>query len=365
MGSVYRYITLDSSYRNRTNYPLTSDFVVPVSYNSANSPSSAFLAQSPYANSYPTVVSTTQAGSTTTQIVLNANSSTITNFYINQYLEINGQYSLITAYNASTQTATVATAFSVAPIAGTTYYIRAAPATFSSNLIAGSTQLVLNLGPSASTTNQAYQGYYIYFTSGPNTGTAVLIASYNGATQQATLAKSLPNTPGATDAYDILQYSGDSLSPMVYSGTTGFNQAVCYSIELLYLIVPNQTIISGYGGNLNNYPYLDVALYNEGNKHTNQVLYSNNPNEQSALFRVPLGLNINTETFFTLKDTKCIQVVKFKPDQPLHFTVALPGGQPIVFSIADNMPPSSINPLIQISCAFSIRRIDGSLSNVS
>lgn len=364
MGSIMKYLALDSSYRNRVLNPNPADYVAQVS-NGPGSALNSFQALSPVADSFPTAVGTTQAGSTTTQIVLAANSSSIVNFYNNLYLQIGTQFSLITAYDPTTQTATVQTAFSVAPPAGTTYYIRGALPTFSSNLVAGSTQLVLNLGPSASTVNEAYQGYYIYFTSGPNTGTAILIADYNGTTQQATLAKALPFLPGATDAYDILQFSGDSWSPLIYSGTIGFGQPVCYSIELCYLIVPNQTITSGYGGTLNNYPYLDLALYNEGNVHADKVLYSNNPNEQSVLFRVPLGLNINTETFFTLKDAKCIQVVKLKLDQPLRFRVTLPSGDPVVFAVADNIPPENVNPLVQISATFACRRIDGSLSSSS
>lgn len=364
MGSIMKYLCLDSSFRNRIINPNPADYVAQVAYG-PGSALNAFQSQSPVANSFPTVVGQTQAGSTTTQIVLAANSSSIVNFYNGQYLQIGTQFSLVTAYNPTTQTATVQTAFSVAPPAGTTYYIRGALPTFSSNLVAGSTQLVLNLGLSASTVNEAYQGYYIYFTSGPNTGIAILIADYNGTTQVATLAKALPFVPGATDAYDILQFSGDSWSPLIYSGTTGFSQPTCYSVELCYLIVPNQVITSGYGGTLNNYPYLDLALFNEGNNHSDKVIYSNNPNEQSVLFRVPLGLNINTETFFTLKDSKCIQVVKLKLDQPLRFRITLPNGNPIVFATSDNVPPEVVNPLVQISATFACRRIDGSLSGSS
>lgn len=364
MGSIMKYLCLDSAWRNRNLFPNPADYAVQVS-NGPGSALNAFQALSPVADSFPEATGVTQAGSTTTQIVLATNSSNIVNFYNGLYLQIGTQFSLITAYDATTQTATVATAFSVAPPAGTTYYIRGAIPTLSSNLVAGSTQLVLNLGLSASTVDNAYQGYYVYFTSGPNTGTAILIATYSGSTQQATLTKALPFLPGATDAYDILQYSGDSWSPLIYSGTTGFGQPVCYSVELCYLIIPNQILTSGYGGTLNNYPYLDLALYNEGNMHADKVLYTNNPNEQRVLFRVPLGLNINTETFFTLKDSKCIQVVKLKLDQPLRFTLTLPNGDPVIFATADNVPPQNANPLVQISATFACRRIDGSLSSSS
>lgn len=361
MSSILKYVDIDSSYRNRKLFPNPADFVIPVS-NGPNNPSNAGQAQSAIANAFPIDISTTQAGSTTTQIVLNANDSTITNFYIGKYLQIGTQFSIITAYDGATQTATVSPAFSVAPPAGTTYYVRAGIPMLSSNLVAGSTQILLNLGPAASTISEIYQGTFIYFTSGVNKGVSALIVDYNGATQQATLGTALPQIPGATDAYDILQYSSDSYSPLIYSGTTGFGQAVCYSIELIHLTVPNQTMASGYGGTLNNYPYLLLKFYNEGNKHADKVIYSNNPNEQTCLFKIPLGLNLSSETFFTLKDCRMIQVIKHKIDQPLRFTLTLPDGSPIIFATADNVPPETVNPFLQISASFAFRRIDGSLS---
>lgn len=346
-------------------YPLETDFVLPVSNGPANS-FSVFQATDPLVNGYPSVISTLQAGSTTTMIVLNASSSTIPNFYVGNYLQIGTQFSMIISYNSTTQTATVNTAYTLAPGAGTTYYIRGAIPILSSNLVDASTQNIVNLGPAASTINDAYVGYYIYFTGGVNgpstangNGVAMLIVAYNGSTQAATLAKALPNFPG-TDPYDILQYSSDSFYPLVYNGTIGFNQPVCYSIELLYITIPNQIILSGYGGTLNNYPYLYLHLFNEGNMHSDHVLYSNNPAARSALFKIPLGLNLKSETFFTLKDAKMIQVTKIKLDQPMHFRLVLPDGSPIIFQTPDNtglLPP---NPLLQISATFALRRIDSS-----
>lgn len=361
--SSYRYIALDSTYRNRILFPNPCEFVIPVSYGPSTA-ANAFQSMSPVADSYPLVVSTTQAGSTTTNIVLNASSSTITNFYNGSFLQLGSQFQIITAYNPTTFTATVTSPFSSAPLVGTTYYIRQALPSLSSNLVAGSTQNILNLGPSASSISGSYVGYYIYFTSGPNIGTSVLITQYSGTIQQATLAKALPNAPGATDGYDILQFTEDYFSPMIYSGTPGFNQPVCYSIELLYVTVPNQVLTSGYGGSLNYYPYLLLDLYNEGNMHSEQTIYSNNPNSRLALFKIPLGLNLKSETFFTLKDTRMISTNKFKPDQALHFKLYLPSGEPIIFATPDNAPPLAPNPLLQVSATFAIRRIDGSMDAV-
>ena len=308
-------------------------------------------------------------------IFLNASASTIPNFYVGDYLELipptqpTNEYRMIIAYDAATQMATVKSPFSVAPVLGDTYYIRAAIPVMSSTLAAGSIQNMVNLGPAASGITGAYVGYYIYFTGGPNgpsaangNGVAILIVAYDGTTHIATLAKALPNLPLTGDPYDILQYSSDSLYPLIYNGTIGFNQPVCYSIELLYLTIPNQILISGYGGTLNNYPFLYLHLYNEGNQHANHVLYSNNPAAQTALFKIPLGLNLKSETFFTLKDAKMIEVAKIKLDQPMRFRLTLPDGSPIIFQTPDNPSPLPVNPLLQISGTFALRRIDGEIS---
>jgi hypothetical protein len=385
MSSVYKYIDLCSTYRNRNYYPNPADFVAPISYG-LSSVSNAFQAQDPIVDGVPSVINVTQAGSTNSMIVLAADSSPITNFYDGLYLQIGTQYRVIQSYDAATQTATInttppATPFpGLPPPAGTQYYIRAGIPVYSATLVAPvalgppnpppptatNTQNVVYLGTTSSaivpSIDGYFTGYYIYFTSGANVGIAALISQYTGLYRAAVLAKALPNVPAVGDAYDILQYTGDNVAPLIYSGTIGFNQPVCYSIELLYLTIPNQLLSSGYGGNLKQYPYLYLYFYNEGNMHADHTLYTNNPNVSSATFKIPVGLNLTTETFFTLKDAKMIQVCKFKPDQPVHFRLVLPDGTPIVFATPDNLSPLPPNPLLQISGCFAIRRIDGEVT---
>jgi hypothetical protein len=359
MSSIYKYLDLVSQSRNRNIYPNSSDFVAVISYGGATNVNQAL---DPISNSYPSVVSNVQAGSTTTQIVLDSVSSNIPNFYINRFLQLGIEYRKISNYDNTTKTATVDIAYTTAPLTGTIYYIRDGIPIFSSNLVAGSNQNIVNLGFSAIAQDSYYDGYFIYFTSGPNTGVAMVIIQYQGSTRLAVMAKALLNIPGATDSYDILQYTKDSYHPLVYSGTTGFNQPVCYSIELLNLTIPNQVIKTGYGGTLDKYPYLYLYLYNEGVSHSNNILYTNNPNALSVMFKIPLGINLNTETFFTLKDAKMINVCKFNPNQSIHFKLTLPNGDPIVFKTDDNISPLPPNPLLQISGTFAIRRIDGDMS---
>jgi hypothetical protein len=311
-------------------------------------------------NGVPIQVSTTQAGSTTTSIVFSTGSN-IVNYYVNNYLQLGSEYNIIISYNNTTLTATVNTPFNSAPAAGVTYYIRKDIPIFSSTLGAGSTINSLNLGSAASSTNGHYMGYYIYFTSGSNIGSTALITSYSSNTKIATV-KPLLNTPSTGDAYDILQFTKDNYSPLLYWGTIGFNQPVCYSMELLYLLVPNQVLASGYGGTLAQYPYLYLKIYNEGNRASDHVMSSNNPNSPEVLFMIPLGLNLKSESFFTLKDAKCIQVVKFKPDMALRFSLTLPNGDPIIFATPDNLSPLAPNPFLQISASIAIRRLDGDLA---
>jgi hypothetical protein len=356
-----KYIDICSTYRNRNLYPNPSNFLVAITYDQ-NPITNAFMAQDPVVNAVPSVISTLQAGSTFTNIVLNASASAIDNFYVDDLLEIGGVIRKIISYNGTSKTATVeAPGFAGPPGAGTTYYIRGAYPIFTSTIGAGSTTNLVNLGVGASSTDNAYTGQYIYFLPGGTcAGTTMLIIAYNGTTKIATMFKGLPAIPALGDDYEIDAFTKDNFTPLLYSGTQGFNQSICYTMDLLYLTIPNQLTKSGYGGNLSKYPFLYLHLYNEGSvMRSDAVLYSNNPNAKRATFKIPLGLNLNQETFFTLKDAKCIQTIKFKPDQPIRFTLTLPNGEPVTFATADNLSPLEPNPLLQISGCFAIRRMDG------
>jgi hypothetical protein len=360
-NSIYKYINIDSTYRNRNDFPNSSDFVIPVTFTSSNS--SNFLSQNPVSNSFPTETSTLQAGSTTTSLVLSATSSSIDNFYVNQLITVSGEVSTITAYSGTTKTATISPAFLNVYGAGTAYSIGKqsiiTSGTFQLNTLPPTTRTLVKLDTNASTTNQAYKGSILYCTSGVNNGQFRIITNYVGADRLATLSSPLLDIPVyTTDTYEILAFTYDSNSSIVYSGTKSLNQAVSYSIELLYVMLPNQLLKSGYGGTLDKYPYFIIKFFNADNQYADNVIYTNNPNEYGALFRVPMPLTLKSETFFILRDSKCIQVVKFKPDQNLRFQILLPSGEPIVFATDDNKSPSAPNPFLQISASFAIRRID-------
>lgn len=357
MSSIYKYINVDSTYRNRKLYPNPADFVMPVSY-TGNLLSDPFQAADPIIDAYPTEIAFTQAGSTDIDIVLSATSSTIQNFYINKYLQIGNEYRIITNYDPATKIATVSVAFSAAPAALTKYYIRGGLPTFSGTVGAtGNTFANVNLGLTASSSSGTYRGQYLSMTSGTADTETSLIVSYSGDTKIAGITPSFSSEPVAGDTFDILGFSRDNFAPLTYWGTRGFNNPVCYSMELLYLMVPNQILKSGYGGTLDKYPYFILKVSNVEMQYSDHILYSNNPNERNAMFRVPMPLTLRSESFFILRDSKCIEVVKFKPDQSLKFQLLLPSGQPIIFKTDDNVSPEAPNPFLQISASFAIRRI--------
>lgn len=363
MSSVInKYLDVDSTYRDRKLYPLASNFVMPVTF--TQKATNIFFAQDPVALAYPYEINLTSsaAGIPVTSVVLNSPFKQIDNLYSNSLLEVDSlalvpSYSLITNYLGSTRTATLETAVTINP--GNLVSIRKQLPVLRDTLAAGSTTSTVVLGAAASNQNGIYNGYIIRFvTIGGVASTAYsYIKSYDGSTKTATISTLLPSAPVLGDIYEIIQYNYDNYNPLLYSGTTVMTQPVCYSIELLYLTIPNTTILNGNRGELDDYPYFYVKLYNENKNSSNHILYSNNPHSEFATFKVPMTIVLRSESYFTLRDSKCVQVIKFQPDQAIRFTVTLPNGDPIIFSNPDYYSPNEPNPYLQISASFAIREI--------
>lgn len=360
---INKYLDVDSTYRDRRLYPLSSNFVMPVTFSSKAT--SIFQASDPIALAYPYEINLTSAaaGVPVTSVVLNAPFKQIDNIYSNSLLEVNSlalvpTYSLITDYIGSTRTATLANAITINP--GDLVSVRKQLPVLRETLQAGSTTSTVVLGAGASSTNNIYNGYIIRFVTIGGIASTVysIIKSYDGATKTATITSLLPAAPILGDIYELIQYNYDNYNPIMYSGTTTMTQPVCYSIELLYITLPNTTVLNGNRGYLDDYPYFYVKLYNENTNSSNHILYSNNPNSELATFKVPMTIVLKSEQYFTLRDSKCVQVIKFQPEQAVRFTVTLPNGEPIIFSTPDYVSPNQPNPFLQISASFALRRID-------
>lgn len=361
-----KYLDIDSTYRNRNDYHNPADFVIPITYPGRDS--TAATAIDPVIDAIPYSGSTLSPGSNVTQvspnasnIILSTQETDIDNFYINSILEISGEFRTITNYDGTTHTATVSIPFSSTPASGTIYYTRKVQPFFVGTIVASPapTSISFALNSLSSNINGIYVNSYIRFTTGPNSGLVFRVKSYNGATREIIVSGTIPTIPTAGTAVELDSFSRDNASTLLYSGAGGSNvQSSYYEIEMMWISFPTQILGTGYGGRLDNYPYIYIRLYNEGNRLTNQAMFSNNPNSTLALFKVPVNEYFGDTSFITLKDCKMKQIIRFDPHSDLRFTVTLPDGSVSQFATKDTVSPNSPNPFLQINAMFCMRKMN-------
>jgi len=351
---AFKFLNLDSTYRNRVQYPLASDFLIP--YTNLQPGNNFFNSKDPVSLAYPYASGVTQAGSTTTDIVLDPTASSIDNFYVNSYLEISGFTTVIGSYVASTKTATVNFAFPVAPIAGSSYLIRKQPPLAIGTVQAGSTDTQI-VFPSTFSTNFGTYSNSLFILNGVNTGK--YIVQYNGVTKTATLSSPLSSVPVVGTPFELDSFSYDNAQALNYTGSRTLNNAVCYIIHLTQLSVPNLILNIGNGGRIWNYPYLLVHFYNEP-KHTEGTMYGNNPNINNATIRVSIPSSFAGDTqspFFVFVDSSFYapQQIKFSYVDNIRFRICLPTGEPLSFTTPDTYTPLPPNPAVQITSYFGLK----------
>lgn len=358
---IIQTLQIDSTYRDRTKFTLPSEFDIPMYY--AGTSSTAKEAKDPIASSYPVETNKTFGSyvGPSSSIILNSNSLPYKAVYNNYYLENDcntfagtHNYYKILSYDPTTFTVVLPTP--ITPI--NNYNIRKEPPLLRDILgvTAGVTTTEVVLGGLASNIDNIYTNCYLRIFSGIASQSYSIIIGYTGATKTAILKTPLSNVPITGDGYEILPYTNDNFSPLLYNGTNT-NQVVCYEIELMHLVLPNVFILNGSAGKLDDYPYFYVKLYNMSSKPSSTKMITNNPNSREAIFSAPMDLNLTSQSFFTLKTKNPIQQMTFKPDDNLHFSVCLPNGEPLQLRDNDWFSPASPNPFLQISAVFSIKRI--------
>ena len=158
---------------------------------------------------------------------------------------------------------------------------------------------------------------------------------------------------------EILQYSRDNFSPFVYNGSiTSQNQPISYEIALNSLTLPNVPLATG--GRIAFYPCVYVEIENLGSSSSNiNTIYSNNPNNYKAIFKLPVT-DMNdprTTPFVKINGNSVVQTIPFKPNCDMRVTVKLGNGTVFTTQQADNPAGQTPNPLLQISFIFEINRI--------
>ena len=220
-----KYFDIDSTYRNRKNYINPYDFVVPYSFPNKGSTTLSFF--DPILDSSPFTGSSlqpgqlyTQSSTDTTHITLDANDSSINNFYINITLQLGSEFRTITDYNGATRVATVDLPFSALPAPGTQYFTRRIASYFNSNVAivgynpATNTVDRLNLlTATPSPTKDFYAGSYVRFTNGPHASQTALITKYEP--NNSILAWSQPSSVGVNAFLSTTTEQGFVFSPNV------------------------------------------------------------------------------------------------------------------------------------------------------
>jgi hypothetical protein len=187
----------------------------------------------------------------------------------------------------------------------------------------------------------------------------VAVLKDNGYTQNYYFTNSASITlygPG----YFYFPFTNDNASPFIYTGSIiSNNQPVSYNISLLSLTLPNQPLDSG--GIISDYPYVYVEFENISttSSATRNLIYSNNPHAYKAVFRVPINeiQNNNKSLFVRNKAENMPQAMIFKQTDSVRITIRLMTGEIFKTVKADTSPGSITNPLLQISCLFSIQKI--------
>ena len=149
--------------------------------------------------------------------------------------------------------------------------------------------------------------------------------------------------------------------PLNYRGLP-YTEVRYFEVRLKQLIMPNKLLKVGNGGTLDRYPFFYVEIFNEGDKGTNDIMISNN-NNQNVIFKVYITKTYYDQptSFFVLKtydDSEQRQIFAYRPDKDTRIRILMPDGVTVVqYQEDDYLSPSYPNPLLQTNILLSIRPV--------
>ena len=161
------------------------------------------------------------------------------------------------------------------------------------------------------------------------------------------------------DIINIVEFDYENYSPLDYNGTmVSTEQVVCYDMSIQSVTLPNTQLLTG--SSIAFYPYVYVQIENltSPNRVSPNTIISNNPPSTKAVFTlyVPQVNNADIQKFVTLY-AKSKQIVKFKPNDNLKFSIYLSDGTPFQTLLPDTFSPYPPDPSIQIHAVFNLTRI--------
>ena len=277
-------------------------------------------------------------------------------YVIGQFAAVYGNY-YIRDYKADTREAFVDYAENVKAA----YYNMPYPYTLLTGTIAAGScsDAVILAGSAINKTADYYRGYEIVIT---ETGESRYIIASN---QYAVMSLNQPFykplqvgfhfTIRQTGDINIVSFKENNVTPLQYSGSmVSISEAVCYTIALLVVTVPNVPLKTG--GRITNYPFIYVRLSNQTapNRASSRLIYSNNPASADALFIAPVTeiVDPTTDLYIKLGNPAMLQTIKFKPNDNLYFSLFMPDGSPFETVQDDTSSPYPSNPLLQVHATF-------------
>ncbi len=191
-----------------------------------------------------------------------------------------------------------------------------------------------------------------------------IIRSFDPATNQVTLDRPIvdgiyyqtaPNTVFNGRVYELLPRAVSSNHSLAYSGSTVSQANVaCYKVELTNLTLPNVVLTTGV--RVVNYPYVYLEFVPDGRdmRQGQNLIVSNNPNSDRALFICPVTniVDPTLSTFIKIDANGMTQSIKFRPNSSFYFRVYLPDGTLFKPLQADNPSPLPANALLQVEAIF-------------
>ena len=180
-----------------------------------------------------------------------------------------------------------------------------------------------------------------------------------------TISPPMPLSGFLNNGFDLISFNSlirENYRPLNYRGLP-YTEVKYYEMRLKHLIMPNKPLKVCYGGNLDNYPFFYVEIFNEGDRTTNSLMYSNN-NNQNVIFKVYIDKIYYDQptSFFVLKtydDSEQRQIFAYRPDKDTRIRIFMPDGQTIVeYQENDKLSPFYPNPLLQTNIFLSLRPVN-------
>ena len=364
-GGTYRQPILDPAYTANCRGALlvdstTSESAYVIVYNTDSKVVNLGI------NSFsPTTFSTTDSytitDTSTAGYIYFSGGSYLDNAYVGLYLfdMTIGEHRHIVKYDGETAFITLDTPFSGAWDINDRYEIRKSPNVFYSfitNEITKSTIQILG-----APTNDLI-GKYVRITevSSPLYNTVRRIVNYDPVTGNATITPYYPLSLVPIlipTAYEVLYFTYDNSYFVNIMSNCRLDKGL-YEIELRSLILPNVTVLTGYGGRLVSYPYIYIEFGNLSNG-VNNILVSNNPHASRVLFKVPIydiQPRVNSN-FLKIDRTNMPQLIQFSPYEDYYVKIIMPNGE-LFITQPDNFSPLPPNPDLQISITFMVNKIN-------